>query len=106
MAIIKMHMSILPILEIELHQAYYGQGFFNVGVDFERHFGENGTPVLIKIQRTGASIIGEVNRTANMNATPRIMGGPKLKRYFQANYKEGDIVQFMIVSQDVIELVD
>jgi hypothetical protein len=62
--------------EVVLGIAYYNQGFLNIGVQYQHHFGGDGTPVSIYLgQNAGQPIQGHVNRTANLNETPRIMGG-------------------------------
>jgi hypothetical protein len=94
------------IITVELYKTYYERGFFNISVDYERFFGENNEAINIKILKTGSTITGIINRTANKNGTPRIIGGVELKRYFRSCHAQGDIIHIKIVSKNSIEIHD
>ncbi|MEI7695350.1 MAG: GIY-YIG nuclease family protein [Chlorobium sp.] len=68
-----------------LHKTYFNKGFFNVGVEYARHFGNDLEKINIFCNGENVMIIGHINRSANKNNTPRIMGGVQLKRWFQQN---------------------
>ena len=72
----------MPNFILVLHNTYRKTGFFNVSVDFERYFGFDGSDIDIYIGNTDSHFIGKINRTANKNKTPRIMGKVPLKRWF------------------------
>ena len=65
-----------------LHNTYMKNGFFNVTVEYERYFGDNDTDIKIYIGNNDSLFNGKINRTANRNGTPRIMGKAPLKRWF------------------------
>jgi len=73
----------MPNFILILHSTYRKTGFFNISVDFERFFGVDGAPINILIGNTNIQFVGKINRTANKNRTPRIMGGVDLKNWFQ-----------------------
>ena len=91
--------------EITLGQAYYNQGFFNVTKDFSDKFGADKTVVEIQLGNNQESIIqGYINRTANRNGTPRIMGGKKLTEWIQDNFRKDDIMSIDILTPVSIKL--
>ena len=87
-----------------LQQTYFKMGFFNVGVGYDRYVRHTEGPVRLRLGRDGSEVEGRVDRHANQNGTPRIMGGVPLKRWFQANFKPMDVVAVDLASQDVIVL--
>ncbi len=98
--------DVYPLFRVELHKAYFTQGFFNVSVDYERYFGANGETIDIGIEGDEKKIAGIINRTANKNGTPRIMGGARLKRYLATHYRQGDILTIRILAKNRIEIVE
>jgi hypothetical protein len=90
---------------IIIGQAYYYQGFFNVGVKNSSFFGEHGERIRIQLGNNSNSItIGKINRTANNNGTPRIMAGGEYKNWIQKNFRLGDIFKVEIISPGIIQL--
>lgn len=72
-----------PHFILTLHDAYYKRGFFNAPVSVERYFGKNRTPITIYCGKEKLMVAGMINRTANTNGTPRIMGSTPLREWFQ-----------------------
>jgi hypothetical protein len=70
---------------VVLHPTYLKTGFFNVRVDHESYIGNDGETIEIFCGRAKRSIFGTINRRANRNQTPRIMGGQGLRDWFQEN---------------------
>ena len=68
--------------EVTLHTTYYHQGFFNVRVPHQHMFGGDGEPIEVYVSGEQDPIPGMINRTANTNGTPRIMGGRQLRDWF------------------------
>lgn len=95
----------MQTFEIVLHKTYYNQGFFNVNTRFDSWFGSGGVPIEIRLRDSGTAIQGMINRTANSNGTPRIMGGSLLRAWFQENFQIGDRIKVEIVSPVTIRLV-
>jgi hypothetical protein len=94
----------MPIFNLKLQPTYFKQGFFNVVVDYDRYVRTSDGPVRIRLGRNGAEIEGTVNRKVNNNGTPRILGGPALREWFQRNFKPMDTVAVDLTSQEVIVL--
>lgn len=66
-----------------LRPAYFNQGFFNVGVAAQALLGAGAEAIDIYVGEQQQAIAGMINRRANGNRTPRIMGGVGLRRWFQ-----------------------
>lgn len=83
---------------------YWRKGFFNVPVASSQNFGKDGENIKIVLRDGMSSITAMINRTANKSRSPRIMGGTELRQYFQLNYTIGDIVDFEIITQNMMKL--
>jgi hypothetical protein len=94
----------MPILSLTLHHTYYNKGFFNVPVDFDRFVRSQEGPVLLRLGLGGTEIEGTINRRANRNGTPRIMGRTKLRDWFQKNYEPLETVPIDLSSPEIIVL--
>ena len=68
-----------------LRPTYYRTGFFNVGVSAEKHLGADGETIELFLGNNAQPILGTINRRANLNRTPRIMGGTGLRNWFNSN---------------------
>jgi hypothetical protein len=67
-----------------VQNTYYNTGFFNVSVHESMLFHKvHNTKIKIFLPNQIEPIIGHINRTANNNGTPRIMGGKPLRQWFQ-----------------------
>lgn len=94
----------MPIFSLTLHRTYYNQGFFNVTVDFDRFVRPQEGPIVLRLGLRGPETQGIVDRRANRNGTPRIIGGAKLRDWFQKNYKLMEIVAVDLSSPEIIIL--
>lgn len=96
---------VLTTLNILLGQAYYNQGFFNVGREHSEMFGANNTTIDIQLGSGGdPTIQGYINRTANKNGTPRIIGGIELRNWIKNNFKPNDTMKVDIISPIAVRL--
>lgn len=91
-----------PIYNLTLHQTYYDKGFFNLGIAVDKYIRSNNGTIHILLGGSRLEVIGNVNRNANLNSTPRIYGGDRLKNWFQANFNFKDLVAVHILSPDTI----
>jgi hypothetical protein len=91
-----------PSFTLTVQKTYYNMGFFNVGVKYEKYFGNNGEKINIYCGVKKQLIIGSINRTANVNNTPRIMGTAALKEWFQENSKINGTIHIEIISPNSI----
>ncbi len=91
--------------EIILEKTYYNQGFFNVKKLFSNKFGADKALIEIQLGNNPKDIIhGYINRTANSNGTPRIMGGKTLSDWIQNNYEQNDNLIIDIITNVSIKL--
>lgn len=94
--------GIVPLFRLTLENTYYSQGFFNVTVDFDRFIRPTEGPVELVLGTSGLKIESNVNRRSNQNESARIMGGSKLRDWFQENYSPGDVIDVDLSSFDTI----
>lgn len=96
----------MDVIKIVLGKAYYTQGFFNIRKKDEHKFKEHLSKINIYLQGPDKEAIpGQINRTANTNGTPRIMGGNKMTKWIQANHKKGDILTVELINSSSIRLL-
>ncbi|WP_198158898.1 hypothetical protein, partial [Ralstonia sp. NT80] len=69
--------------EFHLQRTYWNRGFFNVGVAAAAMLGADGDTIEIFFGDSRQPILGTINRVANSNHTPRVFGGPALRKCFQ-----------------------
>ena len=92
-------------IELKLGKAYYNQGFFNVPIALSNNFASHSEEIEIYTGQDEEPIIGYINRTANSNNTPRIMGGKDLKNWIISNFKLGDSFKVNINSTNSVTLM-
>jgi len=64
---------------------YSNKGFLNIRVTYSELFAHHLAKIEIALGKNEAVIMGTINRTANKNATPRIMGYTALRDWFNMN---------------------
>lgn len=89
---------------VKIGQTYFQQGFFNVPKTFSHHFAEDNSVIEIVLGEEKKQIHGHINRQANKNNAPRIMGGIALRMWIQETFKMNDILNILIISPVSIEL--
>lgn len=72
-----------PHFRLTLQETYHRTGFFNVPINVQKYFGKDNESITIYCGREKLAVIGKINRTANNNGTPRIMGQVRLRDWFQ-----------------------
>ena len=96
---------VIATINIILGIAYYNQGFFNVGREYSELFGADNATIDIQLSSSGeTTILGYINRTANNNETPRIMGGKELRNWIKNNFNPNDTMKVDIISPIAIRL--
>jgi hypothetical protein len=73
---------IVGTFSFTLQPSYYRTGFFNVGVSAQKFLGADGETIELFLGNGVQPILGSINRRANMNGTPRVMGGAGLRDWF------------------------
>ena len=81
---------------------YIDKGFFNVPQRYARLFGDDQQKIRIMCGRERLTIHGHIDRSANTNAAPRIVGGRKLKRWFQDNSGINNPVDIDILAPNAV----
>jgi len=95
----------LITIDIKLGRAYYNQGFFNVTRKNSNCLGLDKSTIEIQLgKKNTRTIQGYINRTANTNGTPRIMGGKDLKNWIQENFRFNESMKVDIISPVSIRL--
>ena len=79
-----------PVFYLKLEKTYYNGGFFNIPVDFDNLVGSPGA-ITLTLCGNG-DVQGRVDRTAQPNRTPRIVGNAALRNWFQKKYSMLDTV--------------
>lgn len=74
-----------PSYRFLLGYHYIDKGFFNVPLRYSGFFGDDQQKIRILCGRERATLHGHIDRSTNTNSTPRIVGGRKLKRWFEEN---------------------
>ena len=95
---------IVGTFSFTLQPSYYRTGFFNVGVSSQKFLGGDGETIELFLGDAVQPILGSINRRANMNGTPRIMGGAGLRDWFNTNASEMDSVSVEVLSSTAIRL--
>ena len=96
--------STAPAFVISVGQTYFRQGFFNVPRTHTHRFAADGRLVEIQLPGSDAPLQAKVNRRANLNGTPRIMGGARLRDWFQKTTRIGGSIRVRVQSKDRIDI--
>ncbi|MBX0332990.1 hypothetical protein K3G39_07045 [Pontibacter sp. HSC-14F20] len=94
------------MIEILLGDTYYNQNFFNVSIEFTDLFAGHRDPITIQLgDNPNDTIQGHINRTANQNGAPRIMGGVQMNDWIQANFNQSEIMTVQVLNPQSIVLM-
>ena len=96
--------SALTAFEFVLQPTYYRTGFFNVGVAAQSSLGADGERIELFLGDNTQPILGTINRTANSNGTPRVMGGTGLRDWFQTDAIEMAKITVRVLSPKALRL--
>jgi hypothetical protein len=97
----------LPFAEtfrFTLQRTYFRTGFFNVSVTSQAYLGADGETIELFLGDALGPVLGTINRTANTNGTPRVMGGSSLRDWFQTHSQEMDAIAVQVLSPTSIRL--
>ena len=89
---------------LTLQKTYFNRGFFNVGVANSNLFGSDGQEIEIFCGSSEQPIIGTINRTANINKTPRIMGRRGLRDWMHQEMHEMQESVITVLSQIALRI--
>lgn len=96
--------SFLETFRFKLQPTYYRTGFFNIGVSAQKFLGADGATVELYLEEGVKPVLGMINRRANTNGTPRIMGGTGLRDWFQLRARELDEIAVQVLSPTALRL--
>jgi len=65
---------------------------------YSDYFGADKEAIEIFTSENEPPFMGYINRRAQSNNSPRIMGGTKLRDWFQNNFRELDVVKVEVIS--------
>jgi hypothetical protein len=77
--------ALVDSFEFVMQPTYYQKGFFNVPVAADTLIGGHREKIEIYLGDSSHACIGWIDRKANTNGTPRIMGGIQLRDWFQGH---------------------
>ena len=89
---------------LTLHETYFRLGFFNLGVDVSTFVSQTHGASVELLCGEDMRMRAKVNRTANTNGTPRIMGGVKLRDWFQTCCTRMGELRVDVLAPDVLQL--
>lgn len=87
-----------------LQPTYLRTGFFNVGVSAQKYLGADGEMIEMFLGNASQPVLGTINRRANSNGTPRIIGGTALRDWFKTHAREMDAIAIQVLSPTSIRL--
>lgn len=87
-----------------LQPTYYRTGFFNVDVSSQKFLGADGETIELFLGKSTNPVLGTINRRANTNGTPRIMGGTALRDWFNSNASVSATISVEVLSPTAIRL--
>lgn len=90
--------------QFQIRTTYFNQGFFNVPVKHMQFFGSDRDRIEIYCGEDQDLVQGYINRSVNVNNTPRIMGGAQLRQWFHENFQVDDPVSVEVLSPTSIWL--
>lgn len=70
--------------QLKLQPTYRDRGFFNVPVGYAALFGADGETIELFLGDAPQPVLGGINRRANANASPRIIGGRLVRDWMSA----------------------
>ncbi|MDE0366812.1 MAG: hypothetical protein OXP09_14705 [Gammaproteobacteria bacterium] len=95
----------VPSFVITVEKAQYREGFVNVPGVHSHHFAADGALVEVRLPGSRVPVKATVSRRANLNRTPRIVGGVRLRDWFQQTIRVGDMIRVRVENSAYIEIV-
>ncbi len=87
-----------------LQKTYFKTGLFNVSVSAQRYIGADGETIELFLGDAERPVLGTINRMANTNGTPRVLGGPAVRDWFQTHSQEMAMISVQVLSPTSIRL--
>lgn len=96
--------AVLHRFTVALGTTYYSKGFFNVGVADQQWIGSDGEAIELFLGDAEEPVLGTINRRANMNGTPRLMGGRSVRDWFARSAAAGESLQVDVYSPHALRV--
>ena len=77
----------------------------NIPGTYAHHFAADGAIVTVRVPGSRVPVKATVSRRANLNHTPRIVGGARLRDWFRTTTRIGDVIRVRVENNDRIEIV-
>jgi|CXWL01.1.fsa_nt_gi hypothetical protein len=91
--------------DIKLGVTYFNTGSINPGIVASTYLGNHGEAVKIYLGSEDLCVASTINTTANPNGSVRISGNNfKIAEWFQTKFKQGDIVNALVIDKNTIFL--
>ena len=87
-----------------LQPTYFRTGFFNVDVSNQKLLGADSEIIELYLGNDPKPLLGTINRHANPNGTPRVMGGTPLRDWFNFNATIKQIILVQVLSPTSIRV--
>lgn len=95
-------MATFPVI---LGPTYFNKGFLNPGIEASEFLGKDGDPVRV-VLGGDETVDAKINRTANRTGAVRVVGGnSQIARWFQARFREGDVLEGRVLDPHTILLL-
>jgi hypothetical protein len=96
---------VMATFPVVLGPTYYNKGFLNPGVEASEFLGKDGDPVRV-VLGGDETVDAKINRTANRTGAVRVVGGnSQIARWFQARFREGDVLEGRVLDPHTILLL-
>lgn len=87
-----------PTYLLTLGKTYYDKGYFNLGIEIEKFVSKQDCQINLVLGSENNRLVARLTRTANINETPRVFGGIKLRNWFWQHFQLNDEVEIVIIS--------
>ena len=88
--------------KLQLREAYYNHGYFNVPVRYSGFLGPDGSEITIIFN--GKRMVGHIDRRATGTGAPRIKGYKEFKNETQLEFNFGEFAEYQILSPNSIQI--
>ena len=92
------------VFSFVLQPTYFRTGFFNVATAEQAHLGADGETIELFLDAEPQPVLGMINRRANANGTPRVLGGPALREWLRTSAAVKDRITVDVLSPTSVRL--
>jgi hypothetical protein len=92
------------VVMVRMGPTYWDKGFFNIGVEGNDAIGADGQTIELYCGNAPEPLLGSINRRANLNQTPRIFGGKRLRDWVQGNFARDAMMRVEVLTPTAIRL--